>query len=63
MKIVRTSELAIVSGKGAESFAMLRGGRVFVWPLIHRFFKMDLRPRTTLKRAAISDTVTPMAGV
>lgn len=47
MKIVGASELAIVSGKGSGGFATLRGGRVFVWPLIHRFYKMDLRPRTT----------------
>jgi len=47
MKIVGANELAIVAGKGAEGFATLRGGRVFVWPLIHRFYKMDLRPQTT----------------
>ena len=39
--IVGANELAVVAGKGREGFTTLRGGRVFVWPLIHRFFKMD----------------------
>ena len=50
LKIVGANELAVVAGKGREGFATLRGGRVFVWPLIHRFFKMDLRPQTTSVR-------------
>jgi hypothetical protein len=41
MKIVGANELAVVAGKGREGFATLRGGRVFVWPLIHRFYRMD----------------------
>jgi regulator of protease activity HflC (stomatin/prohibitin superfamily) len=47
MKIVGANELAVVAGKGRERYTTLRGGRVFVWPMIHRLFRMDLRPRTT----------------
>jgi flotillin len=65
MKIVGASELAIVSGKGPEGFATLRGGRVFVWPLIHRFYKMDLRPRTTSVpvESAIAAGIVPLTVV
>ena len=48
LKIVGANELAVVAGKGREGFTTLRGGRVFVWPMIHRFFKMDVRPQTTV---------------
>ena len=50
MKIVGASQMAAVAGKGAQGFSTVRGGRVFVWPLIHRFFLMDLRPQTTSVR-------------
>jgi flotillin len=64
MKIVGANELAIVAGKGKD-FATLRGGRVFVYPLIHRFFKMDLRPQTTSVRveSAIAAGIVPLTVV
>ncbi len=62
LKIVGANELAIVAGKGPQGFTMLRGGRVFVWPLIHRFFKMDVRPQTTSVRveSAIAAGIVPL---
>jgi hypothetical protein len=62
LKIVGANELAVVAGKSRTGFAMLRGGRVFVWPLIHRFFKMDVRPQTTSVRveSAIAAGVVPL---
>jgi len=62
LKIVGANELAVVAGKGHAGFAMLRGGRVFVWPLIHRFFKMDVRPQTTSVRveSAIAAGIVPL---
>ena len=62
MKIVGANELAVVAGKGATGFTTLRGGRVFVWPLIHRFYKMDLRPQTTSVRveSAIAAGIVPL---
>ena len=65
MKIVGANELAIVAGKGPEGFATLRGGRVFVWPLVHRFYKMDLRPRTTSVpvESAIAAGIVPLTVV
>lgn len=65
MKIVGANELAVVAGKGAGGFATLRGGRVFVWPLIHRFYKMDLRPQTTSVRveSAIATGIVPLTVV
>lgn len=62
MKIVGANELAVVAGKGPTGFATLRGGRVFVWPLIHRFYKMDLRPQTTSVRieSAIAAGIVPL---
>ena len=60
--IVGANELAVVSGKGRDGFTTLRGGRVFVWPLIHRFFKMDVRPQTTSVRveSAIAAGIVPL---
>jgi flotillin len=65
MKIVGANELAIVAGKGSEGFASLRGGRVFIWPLIHRFYKMDLRPQTTSVpvESAIAAGIVPLTVV
>jgi regulator of protease activity HflC (stomatin/prohibitin superfamily) len=62
MKIVGANELAVVAGKGPTGFATLRGGRVFVWPLIHRFFRIDLRPQTTSVRveSAIAGGIVPL---
>jgi hypothetical protein len=64
MKIVGANELAIVAGKGKD-FTTLRGGRTFVYPLIHRFFKMDLRPQTTSVRveSAIAAGIVPLTVV
>jgi regulator of protease activity HflC (stomatin/prohibitin superfamily) len=63
--IVGANELAVVAGKGREGFTTLRGGRVFVWPLIHRFFRMDLRPQTTSVRveSAIAAGIVPLTVV
>jgi len=60
--IVGANELAVVAGKGRDGFTTLRGGRVFVWPLIHRFFKMDVRPQTTSVRveSAIAAGIVPL---
>lgn len=60
--IVGANELAVVAGKGRDGFTTLRGGRVFVWPLIHRFFKMDVRPQTTIVRveSAIAAGIVPL---
>lgn len=60
--IVGANELAVVAGKGHDGFTTLRGGRVFVWPLIHRFFKMDVRPQTTIVRveSAIAAGIVPL---
>ncbi len=65
LKIVGANELAVVAGKGRDGFTTLRGGRVFVWPLIHRFFKMDLRPQTTSIRveSAIAAGIVPLTVV
>jgi hypothetical protein len=65
MKIVGANELAVIAGKSAEGFATLRGGRVFVWPLVHRFFKLDLRPQTTSIRveSAIAAGIVPLTVV
>lgn len=64
MKIVGANELAVVAGKGKD-FTTLRGGRVFVYPLIHRFFKMDLRPQTTSVQveSAIAAGIVPLTVV
>lgn len=64
MKIVGANELAVVAGKG-QDFTTLRGGRVFVYPIIHRFYKMDLRPQTTSVRveSAIAAGIVPLTVV
>ena len=64
MKIVGAEELAIVAGQG-KGFSSLRGGRVFVFPLINRFFRMDMRPRTTSVRveSAIASGIVPLTVV
>lgn len=64
MRIVGADELAIVAGKG-KGFSWLRGGRVFVFPLIHRFFRMDMRPRTTSVQveSAIAAGIVPLTVV
>ncbi|MDA1190742.1 MAG: SPFH domain-containing protein [Candidatus Poribacteria bacterium] len=65
MKIVGASELGVVAGKGKDGFTTLRGGRVFVFPLIHRFYKMDLRPQTTSVKvdSAIAAGIVPLTVV
>lgn len=62
MKIVGANELAVIAGKGPLGFSTLRGGRVFVFPLINRFFKMDLRPQTTsvTVESAIAEGIVPL---
>ena len=62
LKVVGANELAVIAGKGQAGFATLRGGRVFVWPLVHQFFKLDLRPRTTSVRveSAIAAGIVPL---
>lgn len=65
MKLVGANELAVIAGKGREGYTTLRGGRVFVWPLIHRFFTLDLRPQTTSVRveSAIAAGIVPLTVV
>lgn len=62
MKIVGANELAVIAGKGSKGFSTLRGGRVFVFPLINSFFKMDLRPQTTsvTVESAIAEGIVPL---
>ena len=62
MKIVGANELAVIAGKGPAGFSTLRGGRVFVFPLIHSFYKMDLRPQTTSVKveSAIAEGIVPL---
>jgi hypothetical protein len=65
MKIVGANELAVIAGKGQDGLSTIRGGRVFVFPLIHNFYKMDLRPQTTTVtvESAIADGVVPLTVV
>jgi imidazolonepropionase-like amidohydrolase len=60
MKLVPPSQLAVVHGKGKD-FAIYRGGRVFVLPLINRFTTMDLTPQTTtvVVESAIDKGIVP----
>ncbi|MCS6884298.1 MAG: SPFH domain-containing protein [Acidobacteriota bacterium] len=62
MKIVGANELAVVAGKGSKGYITLRGGRVFIIPLINEFFIMDLRPQTTTVRveSAIAKGIVPL---
>jgi flotillin len=61
MKLVPPSQLAVIHGKGG-SFRHFRGGRVFVYPLIHRFSTMDLKPQTTtvVVESAIAAGIVPL---
>lgn len=61
MKLIPPSQLAVVHGKGG-SFSTLRGGRVFVFPLINRFSTMDLTPQTTtvVVESAIAEGIVPL---
>jgi uncharacterized membrane protein YqiK len=61
MKLIPPSQLGVVHGKGG-SFSMLRGGRVFVFPLINRFSTMDLTPQTTtvVVESAIAEGIVPL---
>jgi flotillin len=65
LKIVGANELAVIAGKGRAGISTLRGGRVFVLPLIHRFFTMDLRPQTTSVpvKSAIAEGIVPLTVV
>ncbi len=65
MKIVGANELAVIAGKGPQGLSTIRGGRVFVLPLIHSFYKMDLRPQTTTVtvESAIAEGVVPLTVV
>jgi flotillin len=65
MKIVGANEIAVIAGKGPGGFSTLRGGRVFVFPLIHRFYKMDLRPQTATVsvESAIAEGIVPLTVV
>jgi len=65
MKIVGANELAVIAGKGKDGLTTIRGGRVFVFPLIHSFYKMDLRPQTTTVtvESAIAEGVVPLTVV
>ncbi len=62
LKIVEANTLAVIAGKGRQGFQTLRGGRVFVFPIIHKFFDMDLRPHTTTieVESAIAAGIVPL---
>lgn len=61
LKLVPPSQLGVVHGRDG-SFRTLRGGRVFVWPLINRFDTMDLTPQTTtvMVESAIAAGIVPL---
>ncbi len=61
MKLIPPNQLAVVHGKG-RSFQTLRGGRVFVLPLINRFSVMDLTPQTVtvVVESAIAKGIVPL---
>jgi uncharacterized membrane protein YqiK len=61
MKLVPPSQLAVVHGKDG-SFRTVRGGRVFVLPLVNRFNTMDLTPQTTtvVVESAIAAGIVPL---
>jgi len=65
MKIVGANELAVIAGKGQDGLSTIRGGRVFVLPLINSFYKMDLRPQTTTVtvESAIAEGIVPLTVV
>lgn len=62
LRIVEANTLAVIAGKGRRGFQTLRGGRVFVLPLIQKFFAMDLRPHTTTiaVESAIAAGIVPL---
>ncbi len=62
LRIVEANTLAVIAGKGSRGFQTLRGGRVFVLPIIQKFFDMDLRPHTTTiaVESAIAAGIVPL---
>ncbi len=62
LRIVEANTLAVIAGKGSRGFQTLRGGRVFVMPIIQKFFDMDLRPHTTTiaVESAIAAGIVPL---
>lgn len=63
VKIVGGNELGIISGvRNAKGFATISGGRVFIVPIINRFFKIDLTPHTieVMVDSAIAAGVVPL---
>ncbi|MGQ4808392.1 hypothetical protein NKDENANG_01774 [Candidatus Entotheonellaceae bacterium PAL068K] len=62
MRIVEANTLAVIAGKGSRGLQTLRGGRVFVLPIIQKFFDMDLRPHTTTiaVESAIASGIVPL---
>ncbi len=61
MRLVPPSQLGVVHGRNG-SFSLVRGGRVFVLPLINRFDTMDLKPQTTSVEveSAIAKGIVPL---
>ena len=61
MRLVPPSQLGVIQGRD-KGFALVRGGRVFVYPLINRFDSMDLKPQTTtvVVESAIARGIVPL---
>jgi flotillin len=63
MKLVGGNELGVLSGGGpTKGFRTISGGRVFVFPLLNRFAKLDLTPHTieVVVDSAIAAGVVPL---
>lgn len=64
LKLVPPSRLAVIHGKRdkGRGFKAIRGGRVFILPLINRFNTMDLTPQTNtvVVESAIAKGIVPL---
>lgn len=59
LRIVEANTLAVIAGKGRRGFQTLRGGRVFVLPIIQKFFDMDPISQATLGTVAAQSSSDP----
>lgn len=64
MKLVPPSQLGVVQGR-RRGYALVRGGRVFILPLINSFDSMDLMPQTisVTVESAIAKGIVPLTVV
>lgn len=64
MKLVPPSQLGVVQGR-RRGYGLVRGGRVFIMPLINSFDSMDLMPQTTsvAVESAIAKGIVPLTVV